>query len=119
MAGKAKGKGAKKAKAAVKSTKPATKSEILASISEATGLKRKQVSDFFDKLHALVANGLKTTQTGTFALPGLLKFKLVHKPAVPAREGRNPFTGEMMMFKAKPARTLVKAQPLKQLKSMV
>ncbi|MCS6977062.1 MAG: HU family DNA-binding protein [Gemmatales bacterium] len=113
---------AKKAKGktdTAKSSKPATKSEILNALSQATGLKRKQIADFFDKLHLLVVGHLKQNQGGVFALPGLLKFKLVHKPAVPAREGRNPFTGEIMMFKAKPARKLVKAQPLKQLKEMV
>lgn len=112
--GKAKGKGG-----ATKPGKPATKSEILNALSQATGLKRKQVADFFDKLQQLVVQHLKQNQGGVFALPGLLKFKLVHKPAQPAREGRNPFTGETMMFKAKPARTLVKAQALKQLKEMV
>jgi nucleoid DNA-binding protein len=104
-------------KASSKSVKPATKGEILAALSEATGLKRKQVSELFDHLGELVAKGLK--QGGVFALPGLVKFKLVKKPAVPAREGRNPFTGEMTMFKAKPARTAVKAQALKALKDMV
>jgi nucleoid DNA-binding protein len=114
MAKKAKGKSD-----TAKSTKPATKSEIYNALSQATGLKRKQIADFFEKLQQLVAGHLKQNQGGVFALPGLLKFRLIHKPAVPAREGRNPFTGEMMMFKAKPARKVVKAQPLKKLKEMV
>jgi nucleoid DNA-binding protein len=43
----------------------------------------------------------------------------VHKPAVKARRGTNPFTGEEMMFKAKPARNVIKVGALKALKDMV
>jgi nucleoid DNA-binding protein len=48
-----------------------------------------------------------------------MKIKVINKPAVPARKGVNPFTGEEMMFKAKPARNVIKVQPLKTLKEMV
>jgi nucleoid DNA-binding protein len=102
-----------------KANKPASKGEIIAAIVEKTGLKRKQVNEFFVNLAALVSEGLGKGGAGTFALAGLVKFKLVKKPATPAREGRNPFTGEMTMFNAKPARTVVKALPLKALKDMV
>jgi nucleoid DNA-binding protein len=43
----------------------------------------------------------------------------VRKPATKEREGTNPFTGEKMIFKAKPARNVVKALALKKLKQMV
>jgi nucleoid DNA-binding protein len=43
----------------------------------------------------------------------------VKRPATKAREGINPFTGEKMTFKAKPASKKVRALPLKNLKSMV
>jgi hypothetical protein len=46
---------------------------------------------------------------GVVALPGLLKIKRVTNPATKARQGRNPATGEPMMIKAKPARTVVRA----------
>ena len=52
-------------------------------------------------------------------VPGLLKLKVIRKPATKAREGINPFTKEKVMFKAKPARNVVKALPLKNLKEMV
>jgi hypothetical protein len=45
--------------------------------------------------------------------------KVVKKPATKAREGINPFTGEKMMFKAKPASKKVRVMPLKNLKNMV
>ena len=41
------------------------------------------------------------------------------KTAKKAREGINPFTKEETMFKAKPARRVVKIQPLKKMKDMV
>ena len=43
----------------------------------------------------------------------------VNKPATKARKGINPFTKEETMFKAKPARNVVKIRPLKGLKDMV
>ena len=94
-----------------------TKSEILAQISKDTGLAKKQVSDVFESLGGVVKKSLKGS--GLFTLPGLLKMKVVKKPATKARMGVNPFTGQEMMFKAKPARKVIKAQPLKALKTMV
>jgi nucleoid DNA-binding protein len=51
-------------------------------------------------------------------MPGLFKIQTVRKPATKARKGINPFTGEETVFKAKPARTVVKIRPLKKLKEM-
>jgi nucleoid DNA-binding protein len=99
------------------SKKPSTKSEILGNISDKTGLTRKQVSAVFDELAVLIKRDLKSS--GLFNVVGLMKIKLVHKPAVPAHKGINPFTKEQMMFKAKPARNVVKVLPLKGLKDMV
>ena len=56
---------------------------------------------------------------GMFMLAGFAKFSLKHKPARKARKGINPFTGEEMMFKAKPAHNVVKVRALKALKEMV
>ena len=99
------------------SKKPSTKSEILGHLSEKTGLKRKDVSSVFDELATLIKRDLKGV--GLFNVVGLMKIKLVHKPAQPARKGINPFTKEEVMFKAKPARNVVKVLPLKTLKDMV
>lgn len=52
-------------------------------------------------------------------MPGLLKIKVVKKPATKARKGINPFNGEETVFKAKPAHKVVKVLPLKGLKDMV
>lgn len=98
--------------------KPTTKSEIFAFISEKTNLKRKDVVAVFDALSTLIERDLKKGP-GIVNLAGLMKIKVVNKPAVPARRGINPFTKEEVMFKAKPARNVVKVQPLKTLKDMV
>jgi DNA-binding protein HU-beta len=94
-----------------------TKSEILIQISKDTSLSRKQVGSVFDSLGGVIKKSLRGN--GLFTLPGLLKLKVVKKPATKAREGVNPFTGEKMTFKAKPASKKVRAVPLKSLKGMV
>jgi DNA-binding protein HU-beta len=94
-----------------------TKSEILAQISKDATLSRKQVGEVFDSLNSIIKKSLRGN--GLFTLPGLLKLKVVKKPATKAREGVNPFTGEKMMFKAKPASKKVRALALKNLKGFV
>ncbi len=116
---KKKAKKAKKGKKAAKATKARTKSEVYSALCESTGLKRKEVVSVFDGLSAIIKKDLGKRGPGTFTVPGLLKVKVVRKPATKARKGTNPFTGEEMMFKAKPARNVVKVRPLKALKEMV
>ena len=96
---------------------PPTKSEILNQIAKETSLSRKNVSGVFDSLTGVIKKSLRAH--GLFTLPGLAKMKVVKKPATKAREGVNPFTGEKMMFKAKPASKKVRVMPLKNLKNMV
>jgi len=107
------------AKATVKSIKePLTKSQLFTTIADNTELKKKDVVAVFDELSSLINGHIKRNGAGVFTLPGLLKIKVVRKPATKARKGINPFTGEPTVFKAKPARNVVKAQPLKNLKEM-
>jgi DNA-binding protein HU-beta len=94
-----------------------TKSEVFAQICKDTGLSRKQLDGVFDSLSGVIRKSLRGG--GLFTLPGLMKLKVVDKPATKAREGVNPFTGEKMMFKAKPASKKVRVLPLKNLKAMV
>ena len=98
--------------------KPATKSEVLASIAATTQLSRKQVASVFEALAGVIKTAVGKKGPGVFALPGLLKIVVVQKPAVPARMGINPFTKQEQMFKAKPARKVIKVRPLKALKDM-
>jgi nucleoid DNA-binding protein len=98
--------------------KPRTKSEVYREISNKTALSRKQVASVFESMAGLIKKDL-SKGPGLFTIPGLIKVKVIKKPATKARMGVNPFTGQEMMFKAKPARKVVKAQPLKALKQMV
>ena len=98
--------------------KPATKSEILATIAEATQLSRKQVASVLEALSGQVKAAVGKKGPGVFALPGLLKIAVVVKPATPKRKGINPFTKQEQVFAAKPARRVVKVRPLKALKDM-
>ena len=101
-----------------KTAKPATKSEILSGIAEATQLSRKQVASVFDALSGQIRAAVGKKGPGVFALPGLLKIMVILKPATKAHKGINPFTKQEQMFKAKPARRVVKVRPLKALKDM-
>ena len=111
---------AKKAKGGSAVSKPFTKSETLAALTEATGLARKQVAAVLDELGVVINRHLKKGGAGTFTVPGLMKIKTIRKPAQKARKNvPNPFKpGEMMDVAAKPARTVVKVLPLKKLKDM-
>lgn len=111
---------AKKAAPPVKSFKePMTKSALYMTIAEKTGLKKKDVVAVFDELTAIINGHVKKNAAGIFTMPGLMKVKVVRKPATKARKGINPFTGEPTVFKAKPARNVVKILALKALKEMV
>lgn len=93
-----------------------TKTQILTSIAESTGLSKKDVSSVMDELELLIERSIKKRSVGEFTLPGLMKITTVKKPARKARKGVNPFTGEETMFKAKPASVAVKVRPLKKMK---
>ena len=98
--------------------KPMTKSEIMTSLSEAADLSKQQVTRLFSELSCLIEKNLNDEGPGVFSIPGLMKIKVVRKPATEARKGINPFTKEETVFKAKPARNVVKILPLKGLKDM-
>jgi nucleoid DNA-binding protein len=105
---------------AVKSpAKPMSKSEVVSGISDVTGLTKKQVSSVFEAMTGQIKKSLGRNGPGAYIVPGLMKVSVVRKPATKARKGINPFTGEETMFKAKPARNVVKIRPLKNLKDMV
>jgi nucleoid DNA-binding protein len=100
-------------------TSPRTKSAIYGILAETTGLSRKDVGSVFASMQDIIGKDLGKKGCGLFTVPGLMKLRRIHKPATKARKGVNPFTGEEVMFKAKPARNIVKIRPLKGLKDMV
>ncbi len=110
---------AKKKTTATVAKKAPTKSEVFSTIAEATELSKKQVASVFDELNAVIKKSLGSRGAGVFTLPGLAKMTVKKKPATKARKGINPFTGEEIMIKAKPASKAVRIRPLKNLKEMI
>ena len=108
---------ATKKKAAAK--KPMTKTQLIQAIADGTEeeINKKQVKLILESLTSIGHKQLK--RQGVFTLPGFAKFRVVKKPATKARKGTNPFTGEEMVFKAKPASKAVRARPVKACKDAV
>jgi nucleoid DNA-binding protein len=93
------------------------KTELINAIASQSGLEKKQVNAVLDALNDIIYKELKAQHE--VVIPGLLKLTSVTKPAVPEREGINPFTKEKTMFKARPERKVIKPRPLKALKDAV
>lgn len=104
---------------AAAATSRRTRGDVVRQIATATDLKPGKVKEVFDALSALMAADLSKRGPGEFNFNGLMKLKTVNKPATPARKGRNPFTGEEMMFKAKPASRKVRVRALRNLNAMI
>ncbi len=102
-----------------KSAKARTKSEVTGAIADETGLTKREVASVFEAMAGIIKKDLGRRGPGMFTVPGLMKIRIKRKPATKARKGVNPFTGETMMFKAKPGRNVVKVTALKALKDMV
>ncbi len=99
--------------------KALTKGQLFNALAGSTGIARKEIANLFDHLGVVIGAHFKKQGPGQFTLPGLVKITLKHKPATKARKGTNPFTGEEMLFKAKPSRNVIKVRPLQKLKEMV
>ncbi|MFN0051070.1 MAG: HU family DNA-binding protein [Planctomycetales bacterium] len=98
--------------------KSISKSEILKTLADSSGLSKKEVVSVLDALAALVAKNVGKKGPGVIALPGLVKIKVVNKPAQPARKGVMVL-GQLRDLPAKPASRKVRVLPLKALKDMV
>ena len=94
-----------------------SKSQFINTFAEKTGMNKKQATATLNTLNALAVEQLHSS--GELVIPGLVKLNVAEKPATQAREGINPFTKQPMVFKAKPARKVVKAHPVKALKDAV
>jgi nucleoid DNA-binding protein len=96
-----------------------TKSEFISTLAEKTGISKKQAAAALDTMNAMVVEQLGQRGPGEIVIPGLLKLNVVVRPATEEREGINPFTKQPTIFKAKPARKVVKVRPLKSLKDAI
>jgi DNA-binding protein HU-beta len=94
-----------------------SKSQLVEKISTEIEISKKEVKGVIETLASIGYKELK--KNGVFVVPGFAKFVVIKKPATKARKGTNPFTGEEMMFKAKPARKIVRARPVKAAKDAV
>jgi DNA-binding protein HU-beta len=86
-----------------------SKSELIQKIADqhSNGLSRKDIKGVIESLASVVF------------VPGFAKFIVIKKPATKARNGINPFTKEPTVFKAKPARKVIRARPVKAVKDAV
>ena len=99
--------------------KPMNKTEVINALASTTELTNKQVAKLLEELAVLIGKNLGDQGPGQFTVPGLMKLKVVHKPATEERQGIHPFTKEPTIIKAKPASKKVKIVPLKGLKDRV
>jgi DNA-binding protein HU-beta len=98
---------------------PLSKSALIDSITklQTDDTSKRQVKSIVEALVTIGHKELK--KSGVFLVPGFAKFVVVKKPATKARKGINPFTKEPTVFKAKPARKVVKARPVKAVKDAI
>ena len=96
-----------------------SKAQFIETLAEKSGIDKKQATLALDTISTIVAEQLSRKGPGEVIIPSLVKLNVVEKPATPEHEGINPFTKQPMVFKAKPARKVIKAHPLKALKDAV
>lgn len=100
-------------------SKRRSKGDLVKQIALGTELKASKVKEVFEALSAIIAADLSKKGVGEFNFNGLMKLKTVNKPATKSRKGRNPFTGEDITIKAKPASRKVRVRALRPLNEMI
>ena len=104
----------------VRMVKVMSKSELIQKIAEQHSNKNMARKDVKAVIESLAAIGYKElNKSGAFLVPGFAKFVVIKKPATKERSGINPFTKDPTIFKAKPARKIVRARPVKAAKDAV
>jgi nucleoid DNA-binding protein len=94
-----------------------SKTELVARLAEEHELSKSAIKGVIESMAEIGYRELK--KNGAFVVPGFAKFVVIKKPATKARKGINPFTKEPTVFKAKPARKIIKARPVKGVKDAV
>ena len=93
-----------------------SKSQVFEALAEDSGMAKSEVKKVLGSLERLIEASICERGYGQFTLPGLMEVTTVHRPAIKARRGINPFTKEETWFKAKPASTGVRIRALKKMK---
>ncbi len=101
------------------SAEPRSKGEVFGTIAQHVGIHRRDVAAAFHVMGSIIKADLSKSGSGVFKVPGLMRITVKRKPATKERQGINPFTKEPTIFKAKPARNVVRVRPLQALKAMV
>lgn len=97
-----------------------TQTQIISSISEETGLSKKEVLSVLKSLSELSHRHIMKRGSGEFKVPFMgVKVARKTKPATKKRKGRNPATGEEIVIAAKPKRDVVKVTALKLMKELI
>lgn len=100
-------------------SKRRSRGDVVKQLAAAAELKPGKVKEVLAALTAVMAADLGKKGVGEFNFNGLVKLRTVNKPATAARKGRNPFTGEEIMIKAKPASRKVRARALRSLNALI
>ena len=98
---------------------PLSKTNMIKTITDVTALNKRDVISVLECFNQVIEKHVRNGGPGVFVMPGMMKISVVKKPARAARKGINPFTGEEIMIKARPAYKTVKIKALKKLKEMV
>jgi len=93
-----------------------TKTSLNAHLAEQSGVDAKATKAVLTALEATILASVHKKGLGAFTLPGLLKISAQHVPAKKKRLGKDPFSGALRTFAAKPASTKIKTRALKKLK---
>merc|ERR1719373_1003412 len=92
-----------------------SKGAVAQALADECELKKGQVTSVLDALASLGASEAK--KVGKFTVPGLVMIKTRLKPATKA--GKREIFGKVVMVKAKPAKTIVKAYCVAALKKEI
>merc|ERR1740121_3464760 len=97
---------------AMKGATAMSKGALAQALADGTELKKSEVSKVLDTLASVATKEVK--KAGQCTIPGLCMIKTRMKPATKA--GKREIFGKMVMVKAKPCKTIVKAYPVAALK---
>jgi len=95
--------------------RPMTKGAMAQALASQCELKKSVCAQIIASLAEIGTE--EVPKTGKFTIPGLCMMKTRKKPATKA--GKREVFGKVVMVKAKPARTIVKAYPVKALKDSI
>ena len=93
-----------------------TKTSLNTHLAEQSGVDAKATKAVLAALEATVLASVHKKGLGAFTLPGLLKISAHQVPSKKKRLGKDPFSGALRTFAAKPASTKIKTRALKKLK---